>query len=1140
MVVLLGTALSLLVSGVAAAGHLFPDCENGPLVNNTVCDTSSSVSDRAKALVAAFTTEEKFQLVVSTSPGVPRLGLPSYEWWQEALHGVASSPGVQFAASGNYSYATSFPQPILMGAAFDDSLIEAVATVVSTEARAFNNANRSGLDYWTPNINPYRDPRWGRGQETPGEDPFHIKSYVKALIKGLQGDDPNYFKVVATCKHFAGYDIENWNGNERYEFDAIINPQELSEYYMQPFKACARDAKVASIMCSYNALNGVPTCASSYILQDVLRGHWNWTDDGFYVVSDCDAVQNVYMPHNYSPTREGAAADSLVAGTDLNCGTYYQLHLPAAYDQGLINDTVIDQALVRLYAAQIRLGVFDPASSTSYRALAFPDVNTPEAQDLALKAAEEGIVLIKNDGVLPISVPTDRNLTLALIGSWANATAAQMQGNYAGIAPFIHNPLYAASQLPNVNVLYGGSPGDPTTSGYPAALDAASGADIIIYVDGSDSGESNDRNLIRWSGEGQDIMLQIAGLGKPFILLQMGDQLDDAPFLKHENVSAIMWAGFPGQAGGDAIMNIITGKTAPAGRLPVTQYPADYVNQVPMTDMGLRPDETSGNPGRTYQWYGDATVPFGYGLHYTSFGLSLDGDGESSWEISDLLDGCEENYKDLCSFQSVAVTVKNTGAVTSDFTTLGFIAGEYGPSPYPIKQLVAYQRSFGVAAGLTTTAYLNLTLGSLGLLRGVYQHTSLGASAQVSPGYRDRDPYKDPKYWDTFRLEFENIFWDKEGHHLIQHPPAVYHAAKKAIGDIAGLVAPYVLGVPKDKLTQMLNMMFENVSMSVSWNHGKILAVGGKTMMTGGVNYWPHYTAKDPRKIIGVQSVVTGDATISAHLYAEYFWNYTNSMAADSIPWTSTQQDNKIPLFKNTNARRSASDKGLIPVLSVARMGDWHGSTFTLDYPVQIFDGMRDVLDFVEAANKLSDDGPYFKGLITGLLGYSPASVRLCNQSIVGTLQEGATRYDSLVAWAKGNCPNSGWDGKLVPYDLLLAIAKDFYRVRDEISNDSGVFVVLAAHSDDQLTAKKCGDTVDKKLQLKRVEAKKTHGTSIIHTKTYCIDHDLLYIGSDNPYPSYNEEHGIWVEDQAAISSWRDGFWDKLWSDTEAVSKDEK
>lgn len=571
-------------------------------------------------------------------------------------------------------------------------------------------------------VNPYRDPRWGRGQETPGEDPFHIKSYVKALIKGLQGDDPDYLKVVATCKHFAGYDIENWGGNERYGFDAIINSQELSEYYMQPFKACARDAKVASIMCSYNALNGVPTCANSYILQDVLRDHWNWTDDGFYVVSDCDAIQNVFLPHNYSLTREGAAADSLIAGTDLNCGTYYPMHLPAAYDQGLFDDTVIDQALVRLYSAQVRLGMFDPASSTAYRSLAFADVNTPEAQDLALKAAEEGIVLIKNDGTLPLSIPETGNLTIALVGPWANASAAQMQGNYAGIAPFVHNPLTAAMSLEGVNVVYGGSPGDPTTDAWPAALWSGLTADVIIYVDGSNSGEGADRNTVYWTGEQQDIMTQIAALGKPFVLVQMGDQLDDAPYLRHENVSAILWAGFPGQAGGDAIMNVVMGATAPAGRLPVTQYPADYVGRVAMTDMSLRPNATTGNPGRTYQWFDEATVPFGHGLHYTDFDVSVatsssnDTSGDDAgWDIAQLLASCDLEYKDLCPFQSLAVSVANTGnATTSDYVALGFLTGAFGPEPYPLKQLVAYQRLFSLAPGSSGTAVLNLTLGSLG------------------------------------------------------------------------------------------------------------------------------------------------------------------------------------------------------------------------------------------------------------------------------------------------------------------------------------------------------------------------------------------------------------------------------------------
>ncbi|KAH7029764.1 beta-glucosidase [Microdochium trichocladiopsis] len=708
-------SVGLLASGAAAAatvGHLFPDCAKGPLSNNTVCNTSAGITERARALVAAFTNEEKFDLVNNASPGVPRLGLPSYQWWlclptEEALHGLASSPGVTFNTnrSQDYSSATSFPQPILMGAAFDDALIRAVATVVSTEARAYNN---------TPNINPYRDPRWGRGQETPGEDAFHIKSYVKALIRGLQGEiGDKYIKVVATCKHFAGYDIENWAGNERYAFNAVISPQELNEYFMQPFQACARDARVASIMCSYNALNGVPTCADSYILQDVLREHWDWQEEGFYVTSDCDSIQNIYSPHNYTDTRESSAAAALVAGTDLDCGTYYQLHLPEAYKQGLFNDSIIDQALVRLYSAQIRLGMFDSADGQPYRALTYGDVNTKASQALALRAAEEGIVLIKNDGLLPLSIPANGNTTIAVIGGWANATTT-LQGNYAGIAPFLRSPLMAVKDIPGVSTTYYGSPGDPTTDGYPPSLAAAKAADIIIYADGSNSGESNDRNLIRWSGE------------RPLHPAAMGDQLDDTPFLNHPNVSAILWAGFPGQSGGDAIVNILTGKTAPAGRLPVTQYPEHYVDEVPMTDMSLRPNATTGNPGRTYMWYNQSVVDFGFGLHYTNFATSVESssssdNSSSSFAISDLTKDCHEKYPDLCPFRTVPITVRtvpitvrNTGNVTSDFVTLGFMAGAHGPEPRPIKKLVAYERLFAVAGGASATAHLNLTLGSLG------------------------------------------------------------------------------------------------------------------------------------------------------------------------------------------------------------------------------------------------------------------------------------------------------------------------------------------------------------------------------------------------------------------------------------------
>jgi xylan 1,4-beta-xylosidase len=478
-------------------------------------------------------------------------------------------------------------------------------------------------------------------------------------------------------------------------------------------------------MCSYNALNGVPTCADPYLLQTILREHWGWTNEDQYVTSDCDAIQNIYMPHNYTSTRERAVADALTAGTDLNCGTYYQSHLPSAYNEGLFNESVIDQALIRQYSALVKLGYFDPASASPYRSLDFTNVSTPYAESLALKAAEEGIVLLKNDGTLPLSLPMTGNTSIALIGSWANATT-QMQGNYFGIPPFLHSPLYAAQRLPGVTVNYAagvGGQGDPTTDSWQIALSAANASDIIIVADGLDIGveaEGMDRYTIDWSAAQQDLLEQLAAMGKPTILLQMGDQLDDSPFLANQNISAILWGGYPGQDGGTALVNVLFGKTAPAGRLPVTQYPATYVNKVPMTDMNLRPNTSSGNPGRTYKWYNGSVLPFGFGLHYTNFSVEF-GSGETaatmSHDISSLVSNCTTSnsteYLDLCPFASVPVSVRNTGSVASDFVVLLFLAGEFGPQPYPIKQLVAYKRLFGIRGGETKVAKLELTLGSL-------------------------------------------------------------------------------------------------------------------------------------------------------------------------------------------------------------------------------------------------------------------------------------------------------------------------------------------------------------------------------------------------------------------------------------------
>lgn len=604
-----------------------------------------------------------------------------------------------------------------MGAAFDDELITAVATVISTEARAFNNDDRAGLDFWTPNINPYKDPRWGRGQETPGEDPFHLSSYVHALIDGLQGGyDPKYKRVVATCKHFVAYDMDSWNGNFRYQWDAHINSQDLVEYYMPPFQSCARDSNVGAFMCSYNSLNGVPTCADPWLLNDVLREHWGWTNEQQWITSDCDAVQNIFLPHQYTETREEAVAAALIAGTDIDCGTYYQELLPRAYSQGLFNISTLDMALIRQYSSLVRLGYFD-GLAVPYRSLTFADVNTPHAQQLAYQAAVEGITLLKNDGTLPMQITS--NMSIALIGDWANATT-QMQGNYAGIAPYLHGPYYAANATGATVYLAGvpGGQGDPTTDSWLPVWNYAEKADIIIYAGGVDDtveAEGMDRNNIDWTGAQLDMIGQLAMYGKPMIVMQMGDQIDNSPIVSNPNISALLWGGYPGQDGGVAMFDIVQGKAAPAGRLPVTQYPADYISQIPVTDMSLRPNATSGSPGRTYQWYtGTPIFEFGYGLHYTNFTASIaSGSSNTTYSIFDLTSGCTETYMDRCAFQTFSVDVQNTGAVTSDYVTLGFLAGQHGPQPYPIKRLAAYQRLHNITAGSTQTAALNLTLGSL-------------------------------------------------------------------------------------------------------------------------------------------------------------------------------------------------------------------------------------------------------------------------------------------------------------------------------------------------------------------------------------------------------------------------------------------
>ncbi|KAF7314222.1 Glycoside hydrolase family 3 protein [Mycena kentingensis (nom. inval.)] len=693
----------------------FPDCVAGPLANTTVCDASASPVDRASALIAMWTDDE---LVANTNvgaPGVPRLGVPAYQAAEEALHGLAASPGVIFATSGDFSSATSFPAPIHMSAAFDDAAIQAVGDVISTEARAFSNAERAGLDYFTPNINPFRDPRWGRGQETPGEDAFRAGQYAYHFVVGLQGGvDPKQIKIAADCKHFAGYDLENPPGTNRFIFNAVLSPQDLADYYTVPFQSCVRDAKAMSVMCAFNAVNGEPSCASPYLLNTLLRGFYG-LDEERWIVADCDAIEFLFDQRHAVPDFTHAAALGMNSGTDLDCGTTYGDHLGDALSQGLVNTTRLRQALTRQYASFMRLGYFDPPDAQPYRQLSWSDVNTPDAQHLAYQIAADGLVLLKNiDNTLPLA-PGGK--TLAIIGPLSVATT-QMQSNYAGPAPFLITPLAGAQGSGFASVLQAAGTGGNTqdTSGFADALAKAKQADIVVYAGGLDTGcceaEGQDRATLTWPGNQLDLIEQLAAVGKPFIVLQLGGgQVDDAALKTNPNVSAIVWAGYPGQSGGKAIFDVLTGKVAPSGRLPVTQYPSAYADQVPMTDMTLRP--SANNPGRTYKWYtGEPTFEFGFGLSYTTFDVDFATAPKAAYDIQALVDGAG-NPVDRGLLDTFEVKVSNAGSVTSDFVALLFVNTTAGPTPFPNKSLVSYGRAKGVGNSGTKTVQLPVTLGSI-------------------------------------------------------------------------------------------------------------------------------------------------------------------------------------------------------------------------------------------------------------------------------------------------------------------------------------------------------------------------------------------------------------------------------------------
>ncbi|KAA8545777.1 hypothetical protein F0562_020772 [Nyssa sinensis] len=596
------------------------------------CNTSLSYTDRAKDLVSRLTLQEKVQQLVNKATGISRLGVPAYEWWSEALHGVSNTgPGVHFNAT--VPAATSFPAVILSAASFNASLWYELGRIVSTEARAMYNAGLAGLTYWSPNVNVFRDPRWGRGQETPGEDPLVVSKYAVNYVRGLQevGQEGNFsnekLKVSTCCKHYTAYDVDNWKGVDRFHFDAKVTLQDLEDTFQPPFKRCVEEGHVTSVMCSYNRVNGVPTCADPNLLQGVIRGQWGL--DG-YIVSDCDSIEVYYNSIHYTATPEDAVALALKAGLNMNCGDYLGKYTENAVNLKKVEESVVDQALIYNYIVLMRLGFFDgDPKLLPFGKLGPSDICTNDHQLFAVEAAKQGIVLLdNNNGALPLSRNTIKNL--AIIGPNGNATGA-MISIYAGVPCRYTSPLQGLQKyVPTVTYEPGCSNvGCSDASQIEAAVKAAAAADAVVLVVGLDQSierEGVDRVNLTLPGFQEKLVMDVANAtNRSIVLVIMSASPIDVSFAKkNSKIGGVLWVGYPGQAGGDAIAQVIFGDYNPGGRSPFTWYPQEYVDQVPMTDMNMRANATRNFPGRTYRFYnGKSFYEFGHGLSYSTFSKSI-------------------------------------------------------------------------------------------------------------------------------------------------------------------------------------------------------------------------------------------------------------------------------------------------------------------------------------------------------------------------------------------------------------------------------------------------------------------------------------------------------------------------------------
>jgi len=589
-------------------------------------DPDQPIEKRIDDLIDRLSLEEKVSQMLYYSSSIGHLGIREYNWWNECLHGVARA-GV----------ASVFPQAIGMSASFNPELIKEVSAAISDEARAKYNQSvkyedreiYKGLTFWTPNINIFRDPRWGRGQETYGEDPYLTGRLGVAFIKGLQGDDPDYMQAAACAKHYA---VHSGPESLRHEFDARVSDKDLWETYLPAFRAAVKEADVEAVMGAYNRVNGKPACASDQLLEDILRDKWGFEG---HVVSDCGAIEDIYKRHKVVDTAEKAAALAVNNGCDLNCGRVFE-SLQNAVEKGLIPEENIDRSIRRLFRTRFKLGMFDPDQSVPFNRIPFTVNDSPEHQKLNKRASRETMVLLKNeDSLLPIDL-TEKDI-VGVIGPNADNKDVLL-GNYNGRPSHYCTPLEGIRKAAgeNTRVLY--SRGCDLTSSessfwgrspraeFSEALGVAEHSDIVIMCLGlspalegeegavAESDGGGDKKDLKLPGLQEELLKEVVNNTDTPVILVLFNGSPLAVNWAEENVEAILEAWYPGQQGGEALGDVLTGKYNPAGRLPLTFVKS--VQQLPeFTDYSME--------GRTYRYFkGDPLYPFGYGLSYTDFEYS--------------------------------------------------------------------------------------------------------------------------------------------------------------------------------------------------------------------------------------------------------------------------------------------------------------------------------------------------------------------------------------------------------------------------------------------------------------------------------------------------------------------------------------